>query len=61
MNEAIIYDAVRTPRGKGKKSGSLNEVPPVQLASKVLKAIEKRNNINIEKQTIYISKNQDST
>tara|TARA_Y100001960_G_C14763791_1_gene875701 strand:- start:1703 stop:2911 length:1209 start_codon:yes stop_codon:yes gene_type:complete len=46
MNEAIIYDAVRTPRGKGKKSGALNEVPPVQLASKVLKAIEKRNNIN---------------
>ena len=46
MIEAIIYDTVRTPRGKGKKSGSLNEVPPVQLASKVLKAIEKRNNIN---------------
>ena len=46
MSEAIIYDAVRTPRGKGKKSGSLNEVPPVQLASKVLQAIEKRNNLN---------------
>ena len=46
MKEAIIYDAVRTPRGKGKKSGSLNEVSPVQLASKVLKAIEKRSNID---------------
>ena len=46
MSEAIIYDAVRTPRGKGKKSGSLNEIPPVQLASKVLQAIEKRNNLN---------------
>jgi len=46
MSEAIIYDAVRTPRGKGKKNGSLNEVPPVQLASKVLQAIEKRNNLN---------------
>ena len=46
MSEAIIYDTVRTPRGKGKRSGSLNEVPPVQLASKVLQAIEKRNNID---------------
>lgn len=46
MSEAIIYDAVRTPRGKGKKSGSLNEVPPVQLATTVLQAIEKRNNLN---------------
>ena len=46
MTEAIIYDAVRTPRGKGKKSGALNEVPPVQLASQVLKAIKERNNLN---------------
>ena len=43
MNEALIFDAVRTPRGKGKRSGSLNEVTPVQLASKVLKSIESRN------------------
>ena len=46
MNEALIFDTVRTPRGKGKKSGSLNEVSPVQLASKVLKSIESRNNLN---------------
>ena len=46
MTDALIFDTVRTPRGKGKKSGSLNEVPPVQLASKVLKAIEERNNID---------------
>ena len=46
MTDALIFDAVRTPRGKGKRSGSLNEVPPVQLASKVLKALEERNNIN---------------
>ena len=45
MTDALIFDTVRTPRGKGKRSGSLNEVPPVQLASKVLKAIEERNNI----------------
>ena len=48
MNEALIFDTVRTPRGKGKKSGSLNEVSPVQLASKVLKSIESRNNLNTE-------------
>ena len=46
MNEALIFDAVRTPRGKGKRSGSLNEVTPVQLASKVLKSIESRNNLD---------------
>ena len=48
MTDALIFDTVRTPRGKGKRTGSLNEVPPVQLASKVLKALEKRNNINTE-------------
>ena len=46
MTDCYIYDAIRTPRGKGKKSGSLNEVPPVQLATTVLQAIEKRNNLN---------------
>ena len=46
MNEALIFDAVRTPRGKGKRSGSLNEVTPVQLAAKVLKSIESRNNLD---------------
>ena len=29
MIDALIFDTVRTPRGKGKKTGSLNEVPPV--------------------------------
>jgi acetyl-CoA C-acetyltransferase len=45
MIDALIFE---TPRGKGKKNGALNEVPPIQLASKVLQAIEKRNNINTE-------------
>jgi len=48
MNEAFIYDALRTPRGKGKRDGALNEVTPVKLASQTLKALEKRNNINTE-------------
>ena len=32
MPEAFIYDAVRTPRGRGKPDGSLHEVPTVDLA-----------------------------
>jgi len=46
MTEAYIYDAVRTPRGKGKADGSLHEITPVQLASQVLEAIRDRNEID---------------
>ncbi|MEZ5893601.1 MAG: acetyl-CoA C-acetyltransferase [Parvularculaceae bacterium] len=46
MTEAYIYDAVRTPRGKGKSDGSLHEVTPVGLASQVLAAIRDRNNLD---------------
>jgi acetyl-CoA C-acetyltransferase len=45
MAEAYIYDAVRTPRGKGKVDGSLHEVQPVNLLTTLLKAIRERNNI----------------
>ena len=43
MAEAFIYDAVRTPRGKGKKDGSLHEITALSLASQVLEAIRDRN------------------
>jgi acetyl-CoA C-acetyltransferase len=43
MAEAYIFDHVRTPRGKGKKDGSLHEVTPVQLAAQMLNAIRDRN------------------
>ena len=33
MAEAYIYDAVRTPRGKGKASGSLHEITALSLAT----------------------------
>jgi acetyl-CoA C-acetyltransferase len=33
MTEAYIYDAVRTPRGKGRKDGALHEVPSGRLSS----------------------------
>ncbi len=43
VNEAFIYDALRTPRGKGKSSGSLYEVKPVDLVAGLLTEIPKRN------------------
>ncbi len=46
MTDAFIYDAVRTPRGLGKKSGSLHEVTPVRLASAALEAIRDRNELD---------------
>jgi len=46
MREAYIYDAVRTPRGRGKKTGSLHEVKPVELLAIVLRALRERNNID---------------
>ena len=46
MPEAFIYDAVRTPRGKGKPDGALHEVPTVRLAATALKAIRDRNGLD---------------
>lgn len=43
MTEAFIYDAIRTPRGKGKKDGSLYEVKPVNLLAGVLTELQRRN------------------
>jgi acetyl-CoA C-acetyltransferase len=43
MPDAYIFDAVRTPRGKGKKDGSLHEATPVKLAAQMLDAIRCRN------------------
>ena len=36
QNEAFIYDAVRTPRSRGRADGSLNDVKPVELAAGVI-------------------------
>ena len=46
MTDCFIYDAVRTPRGKGKKNGSLHEVTGVELATQVLNNIKDRSNID---------------
>ena len=42
MTEAYVFDAVRTPRGKGKKDGSLHEVKPVDLLAGTLEALRTR-------------------
>ena len=49
MPEAYIYDAVRTPRGKGKSSGALHEITALSLGTQVLQAIRDRNNLDTSK------------
>jgi acetyl-CoA C-acetyltransferase len=46
MAEAYIFDAVRTPRGRGKKDGKLHDVQPVKLLTTVFEAIRDRNNLD---------------
>ncbi len=41
--EAYIYDAVRTPRGKGKKDGSLHTIKPIDLVVGLMNALAERN------------------
>ncbi|SPH17145.1 Putative acyltransferase [Defluviimonas aquaemixtae] len=43
MSDAYIYDAVRSPRGKGRPDGSLHEITSVSLSAKVLNAVKERN------------------
>jgi acetyl-CoA C-acetyltransferase len=46
MPEAYIYDAVRTPRGRGKTDGALHEVTALHLAGTTLRALTERNNLD---------------
>ena len=46
MKDVFIYDAVRTPRGKGRADGSLHEVTAVRLSTTVLNAIKSRNDLD---------------
>jgi len=46
MTECYIYDHVRTPRGRGRPDGALHEVPPIELAAGVLRAIRDRNGLD---------------
>jgi acetyl-CoA C-acetyltransferase len=45
MTEAYIFDAARTPRGKGRKDGSLHEVTSVALSARLLNAVKARNGL----------------
>ena len=49
MAEAYIYDAVRTPRGKGKASGALHEITALSLATQALQAVRDRNDLDTSK------------
>ena len=44
--EAMVFDAIRTPRGRGKSSGSLHEVKPITLLTGVLKELQKRHDLD---------------
>ncbi|MCC5967214.1 MAG: acetyl-CoA C-acetyltransferase [Natronohydrobacter sp.] len=46
MTEAYIYDAIRTPRGKGRTDGSLHEVTAVRLSAGVLNALKSRSDLD---------------
>jgi acetyl-CoA C-acetyltransferase len=46
MAEAMVFDAIRTPRGRGKSSGSLHEVKPITLLTGVLKELQKRHDLD---------------
>ncbi len=46
MTDAYIYDAVRTPRGKGRADGSLHEVTAMRLSAEVLNAVKARNDLD---------------
>lgn len=46
MSEAYIYDAVRTPRGRGRNGGALQSVTPVNLMAGLLRALQQRHDLD---------------
>ncbi len=46
MNEAFIYDHIRTPRGRGRSDGALHEITPINLATQTLAALRDRNELD---------------
>ena len=46
MTDAFIYDALRTPRSKGKPGGTLNEVKPIRLLAGLLEALQERHSLD---------------
>lgn len=46
MSDALVFDHVRTPRGKGRPDGALHEITPIRLVSQTLEAIRDRNEVD---------------
>lgn len=46
MTEAFVFDAIRTPRGRGKPSGRLHEVKPVKLLTTLMHALQQRHDLD---------------
>jgi acetyl-CoA C-acetyltransferase len=46
MAEAMVFDAIRTPRGRGKSNGALHEVKPISLLTGVLKELQSRHDLD---------------
>ncbi len=46
MPEAYVFDAIRTPRGRGKSSGSLHEVKPIKLLSSLMQSLQARHDLD---------------
>lgn len=46
MADAFIFDAVRTPRGRGKSDGALHDIQPIQLLTSVLQSLRDRNGLD---------------
>ncbi len=49
MADAYIFDHVRSPRGRGKSSGSLHPITPIELLTQVLESIRDRNDLDTSK------------
>ena len=52
--EAYIYDAVRTPRGKGKPGGGLHEIKPIDLVTNLLEEMKSRHQLDTTQVTDFI-------
>ncbi|ROM33944.1 acetyl-CoA acetyltransferase [Pseudomonas poae] len=46
MNDAFIYDHVRTPRGRGRSDGALHEITPIHLTTQTLAALRDRSELD---------------
>lgn len=44
--EAYVFDAIRTPRGRGKKSGSLYEITPIELLASLFRELQQRHELD---------------